>query len=164
MTLPYNQYGVGMESLSFWVSGKFQLIGGGHCFPFCKVFGDICRFAIHLWYPHSASDFVATVGATQMECLQPWLEMCDVCKYLCLDISMKYKYFVFDPNELIMLQRIRGNQSLVVWLSSLSRKVSGGHDIAYSMQPFTFRYPSPKKIRAVIEPGEHWRILRASLL
>ena len=164
MHLHYNRYGVDSESLSFWASGKFQLVGGHHNYQFCKVFGDICRFAIHLRYPQSARDFVATVDATQMGCLRPWLEMCDVCKYLCLDISMKYRYFVLDPNEFIMLERIRGNHSLVVWLSSLWRKVSGGHEIAYSMQPFTFRYPSPKKIRAVIEPGEHWRILRASLL
>ena len=164
MRLHYNHYSVDSESVSFWASGKFQQVGGHHNYRFCKVFGDICRFAIHLLYPYSASDFVATVGATQMECVQPWLEMCDVCKYLCLDFSMNHKYFVSDPNEFIMLERIRGNHSLVVRLSSLSRILSGGHDIAYSMQPFTFRYPSRKKIRAVIEPGEHWRILRASLL
>ena len=175
--LHYNTYGLHYPHLDFWVSGKFQRIGGCRYFPFCKVFGDICRFGIRLPVPRIATVFIATVAVMQMQCLQPCrdtgiaisnagrnLEMCDMCKYRWLDNFMNYKDMTSNPNESIALEHIRGNQPLIVQLSSISNIVSGGHEIIYLMQPFTFRYPSPRLFRTVIKKEERWRIQRKSLL
>ena len=177
LRLHYNRYGADLHQLRFWVSGKFQLIGGGYHFPFHKVFGDICRFTIQLLAPSMATVFVATVEVTQMGCLQPCrdtdiiisnggrhLEMCDMCKYTWLDNSMNDKEFVSNPNGFISLEHIRGNQPLIIWLRTISTIISGGHGITYSIQPFTFHYPRPRLFKTVIEKGERWRIRRESLL
>ena len=172
----YNRYGVGKEVLDSWVLGKFQLIDGGYYFPFCKIFGNVCRFYLTLMYPRVASYFVATVDVKHIECLQPCgdtataisnagevMEMCDLCKYLWLRQSTNQKYFGFVPNEHITLEHIHGYQLAVISISSLSGITSGGQDIYYSMQAFTVRFSRPRTFKTEVKYGELWRVRREHL-
>ena len=177
LKLLYNTFDGGKSNASLLIWGEFEIIGGNRPRTFHEVIGDICQFAIILRYPRIASHFVATINATQMECLQPcgyrhiatfntgrFLDMCNMCKYMWLE-SLRFRYFMTKPNEFITLEHIRGNRPLLFWLDSLSWRFPVRYESYYSMQDFIFRSPSSRRLKTdFIKPGELWRIQRASLV
>ena len=155
------------------------MIRGGQPYLYCTLFGDIYQFGIMLRSPRIANHFVATVNATQMECLQPCrytrftniatlnigrlLEMCNMCKYVWLDYP---GYYVTKANEFITVEHIRGNNiRLGIVISSLSGRFPVRYGSYYSLQAFTFCSPSPRTFTAIVyKIRDIWRIRRASVV
>ena len=66
LKLHYNRSVVAKELLDFCIFEKFQSINGGYYYPFCKIFGNVCRFYSTLLHPRLASYFVAAGNAKRV--------------------------------------------------------------------------------------------------
>ena len=166
------------SGVNIHVFGKYQLIGDSRptCLSYCEVIGDIRVFTME-----RSSSFVrhpiAAVTLTAMECLQPcrgtnstipgvqrMVEMCDVCKYMWLNNSVNATYFVTVPNECISLESIYGDRLAAISISSVSSRISGGHEIWYTLRAFTSCFRQPRVFKIRLSEGQLWRTPREALV